>query len=323
MTQISQITFRVGTASWTDPTLVRSDVFYPASVKTAEERLRFYAEQFDTVEVDATYYALPAERNAEVWAARTPDNFVFHIKAFGLLTTHAAETKRLPKAIKALLTDEELAKPRLSVAREPVRDLAFQMFSSALEPLRSAGKLGWLVFQFPPWFTATRANARYIEDCRARLPTERLAIELRHASWLAEERRARTLDLLRQLECAYVIVDEPQVTDAVPPVCATTAGEAYVRFHGHNVENWTKKGISVAERYKYLYSERELADWATRLRGLGARTVNVIFNNCYANFGVMNATTMKQLLSRESTERGPPLTSPPQAGETQRGSPRR
>jgi uncharacterized protein YecE (DUF72 family) len=276
--------------------------------------LRFYAEQFNTVEVDATYYALPGERNAEVWAARTPDDFVFHIKAFALLTTHGTETKRLPKAIKALLTDGELAKPRLSVAREPVRDLAFQMFSSALEPLRAAGKLGWLVFQFPPWFTATRANARYIEDCRARLPDDQLAVELRHASWLADERRERTLDLLRQLGCAYVIVDEPQVQNAVPPVCATTADEAYVRFHGHNAEAWTKKGISAAERYKYLYSERELADWANRLRNLGARTVNVIFNNCYANFGVMNATTMKQLLSRD-----PPLTSPPQAGETQRG----
>jgi uncharacterized protein YecE (DUF72 family) len=318
MAQMSQITFRVGTASWTDPTLVRSDVFYPARVKTAEDRLRFYAEQFDTVEVDATYYALPAERNAELWAARTPDGFVFHIKAFALLTTHGADTKRLPKAIKALLSDEELAKPRLSVAREPVRALAFQMFSSALAPLRAAGKLGWLVFQFPPWFTATRGNAQYIEQCRERLPNERLAIELRHASWLVDERRERTLDLLRKLGCAYVIVDEPQVKDAVPPVCATTVADAYVRFHGHNAENWTKKGIPVAERYKYLYSERELAAWATRLRGLGARTVNVIFNNCYANFGVMNATTMRQLLSRE-----PPLTSPPQAGETQRGSPRK
>lgn len=290
--------FRIGTASWTDPTLVKSDTFYPASVKTPEDRLRFYAEQFDSVEVDATYYALLAERNAELWVERTPADFTFHIKAFALLTTHGAEIKRLPSAIKELLTPEELAKPRLSAAREPVRDLAFQMFNSALAPLRAAGKLGWLVFQFPPWFSATRGNAQYLEDCRRRLPNDGLAIEFRHASWLAEERRDRTLDLLRRLGAAYVIVDEPQVKDAVPPVCRATTEEAYVRFHGHNAENWTKKGISVAERYKYLYSERELADWAQRLRGLGARTTNVIFNNCYANFGVMNATTMKQLLSR-------------------------
>jgi uncharacterized protein YecE (DUF72 family) len=290
--------FRVGTASWTDPSLIASGAFYPPDVKTPEDRLRFYAAQFDSVEVDATYYALTSERNAALWAERTPSDFLFHIKAFALLTTHGADTKRLPKAIKELLTPEELAKPRLSAPRAAVRDLAFQMFSSALEPLRTAGKLGWLVFQFPPWFTATRSNAQYVERCRERLPADRLAVEFRHASWFVGERQSRTFDLLRRLGCAYVIVDEPQLENSVPPICTTTTDEAYVRFHGHNTENWTKKGITAAERYKYLYSERELANWASRLRELkGAHTVNAVFNNCYANFGVMNATTMKQLLS--------------------------
>jgi uncharacterized protein YecE (DUF72 family) len=291
--------FRVGTASWTDPSLIASGAFYPPSASTAEGRLRYYAQHFDTVEVDSTYYALPSERNAELWAARTPDDFLFHVKAFALLTTHAADTKRLPRAIKDLLTPAELQSPRLARPSEPVRDLAFQMFASALEPLRAAGKLGLLVFQFPPWFTATRGNARVIEDCRSRLPAHRLAIEFRHASWLAESRRQRTLDFLRDLDSTYVIVDEPQVKTAVPPVCAVTAPDVYVRFHGRNAENWTKQGISAAERYKYLYAERELAEWAQRLRDLkGARQTHVIFNNCYANFGVMNATTMQQMLRR-------------------------
>ncbi len=290
--------FRVGTASWTDPSLIESGAFYPPDVRTPEDRLRFYAEQFDTVEVDATYYGLLAERNAELWVERTPPGFIFHVKAFSLLTTHGADTKRLPKAIKALLSAEELARPRLTRPTAPVRELAFQMFAESLAPLRRADKLGMLVFQFPPWFTATVSNAQVIEDCRRRLPADRLAVEFRHASWLSDARRERTFGLLRDLGAAYVIVDEPQIGSAVPPVCATTTDEAYVRFHGHNAENWKKKGISVAERYKYLYSERELADWAARLRSLaGARAVHTIFNNCYANFGVMNATTMKQLLS--------------------------
>ncbi len=289
--------FRVGTASWTDPTLIASGAFYPPAARTAADRLRFYAEHFDTVEVDSTYYALPSERNAELWAERTPADFIFHIKAFALLTTHGAETARLPRAIKALLSEEELSKPRLSHPSTAVRDLAFQMFTQALEPLRRADKLGFLVFQFPPWFTATRENARYIEECRTRLPSHRLAVEFRHASWLAEARRQRTFDFLRSLGLAYVIVDEPQVNGSIPPICATTADDAYVRFHGHNTANWVKKGISAAERYKYLYSERELADWAGRLQRLQVRTAHVIFNNCYANFGVMNATTMKQLLA--------------------------
>lgn len=289
--------FRVGTASWTDPTLVSSGTFYPPAARTAEERLRFYAEHFDTVEVDSSYYALPSERNAELWAERTPPGFVFHIKAFALLTTHAAETARLPRAIKDVLTEEERAKPRLSRPSEEVRSLAFQMFGAALEPLRRAGKLGFLVFQFPPWFTATRGNARTIADCRQRLPENDLAVEFRHPSWLVEERRERTIDLLRDIGAAYVVVDEPTAAGAVPAVFATTSDDAYVRLHGRNAENWAKKGISAAERYKYLYSERELAQIAARIKTLRARTTHVIFNNCYANFGVMNATTMKQILT--------------------------
>lgn len=82
--------FRVGTASWTDPTLVKSDLFYPPSVRIAEDRLRFYAERFSTVEVDSTYYALPAERNAELWAERTPVDFLFNVKAYALMTQHPA-----------------------------------------------------------------------------------------------------------------------------------------------------------------------------------------------------------------------------------------
>ena len=286
----------VGTASWTDPTLIASGAFYPPTTKTAQDRLRFYAEHFDTVEVDSTYYALPSERNAQLWAERTPANFVFHVKAFALLTTHPAETARLPRAIKRLLTGAALSRTKLSQPSEAVRNLAFDMFAHALEPLRHASKLGFLVFQFPPWFTATRGNARYLEACRARMPNHHLAIEFRHASWMAETRRDRTLNFLRSLGLTYVIVDEPQVRGSVPPVCESTTDDAYVRFHGRNEENWKKAGISAAERYQYLYSERELADWADRLRSLKVRSTQVIFNNCYANFGVMNATTMKQIL---------------------------
>lgn len=99
----SGVDFRIGTASWTDPTLVKSDLFYPPSVKTAEDRLRFYAERFNTVEVDSTYYALPAERNAELWVDRTPPDFLFNIKAFALMTQHPAEVSRLPKNLREML----------------------------------------------------------------------------------------------------------------------------------------------------------------------------------------------------------------------------
>ena len=146
------VEFRVGTASWTDPTLVNSDLFYPPSVRSAEERLRFYAEQFNTVEVDSTYYALPAERNAKLWAERTPDDFIFNIKPFALMTQHPAEMSRLPKPLREMLPADQRSNRQLTRPSKEVVDMAFQMFWSAMAPLREAGKLGMLAFQFPPYF---------------------------------------------------------------------------------------------------------------------------------------------------------------------------
>ena len=180
------IEYLVGTASWTDPSLVKSDLFYPPSLKSAEQRLKFYAERFKTVEVDASYYTIVAERTAQLWAERTPADFIFNLKAFALLTHHAAETARLPAPIKDLLTAEEKAAPRLRWPAPPVRELAFQMFGSSLEPLRKAGKLGMVVFQFPPYFTCREANFKYIAGLKDWLPHSTIAIEFRHPSWTAD-----------------------------------------------------------------------------------------------------------------------------------------
>ena len=290
--------FLVGTASWTDPTLVRSDEFYPPSLKTAEERLRFYATQFNTVEVDASYYALISERNAELWAERTPAGFVFNIKAFAMLTQHPVDTSRLSSAIKSMLTAEQRASARLRYPTSEVLQMAFGMFWSALGPLREAGKLGHLLFQFPPYFTARPSNLDYIAGLRARMPGALIAIEFRHNSWFdGAARRAATMRFLREHELTFVSVDTPPAT--VESFLEVTGPEAYVRFHGRNRENWYKRDGGAAERYKYLYAEAELAPWAERLKSLsGVRRAAVIFNNCFRNFGIMNAATMAQMLSR-------------------------
>jgi uncharacterized protein YecE (DUF72 family) len=292
--------YLIGTASWTDPTLVKSDTFYPSSLRTAEERLRFYASQFNTVEVDASYYTLLSEKNSQLWAERTPPGFIFDVKAFALLTQHAAEVARLPLNVKAMLTRQERAERRLERPSKEVLETAFQMFHSSLTPLRAAGKLGMLVFQFPPYFTCRSSNFAYLESLRARLPGDSIAIEFRHSSWVAEGRQRReSLDFLRSNGLCYVSVDEPQLSSTLPSFLETTTAEAYIRFHGRNREAWHARGITVAERYKYLYSERELAEWAERIRGLGGISrAHVIFNNCYRNFGVMNATTMRAMLER-------------------------
>src|SRR5271163_4302633 len=142
--------FMIGTASWTDPTLVKSDLFYPPSLKTAEDRLRFYASHFDTVEVDSSYYALVAEKTVQAWASRTPPDFIFNIKAFAMLTQHPTDTIRLPNALKEMLTKTEKNQRSISRPSTQVLDRAFEMFWSALVALRDANKLGMLLFQFPP-----------------------------------------------------------------------------------------------------------------------------------------------------------------------------
>jgi uncharacterized protein YecE (DUF72 family) len=290
--------FLAGTASWTDPTLVKSDLFYPSTVKSAAARLDFYTAHFPTVEVDSSYYALPSEKNSRLWVERTPDDFIFNVKAFGWLTQHAADTGRLPKAIKELLPAALKGESRIQHPPREVLDLAFQMFWSAIAPLKEAGKLGHLLFQFPPYFTSKPSNLEYLAGLKERMPGAPVAVEFRHASWLADDRRrADTMKFLRDHGLTYVAVDLPPGVGAASFLEAS-GPDAYVRFHGRNRENWFKRDITVAERYMYLYSERELADWAGRLKQLtGVRRAFVIFNNCYRNFGIMNATTMSQMLS--------------------------
>ena len=287
--------FLVGTASWTDPTLVRSGEFYPPSLKTAEQRLRFYATQFDTVEVDASYYALISERNAELWAERTPPGFLFNIKAFAMLTQHPVDSARLPAALKSTLPADKRAQPHLRHPPPQALELAFGMFWSALGPLRDAGKLGHLLFQFPPYFVARDANLDYIAGLKERMPGAAIAIEFRHKSWFEGAQRDETMRFLRRHGLTFVSIDTP--LDTMGSIFEVTGPEAYVRFHGRNRENWYKRDGGAAARFKYLYAEAELAPWAERLKSLsGVRRASVIFNNCYSNFGVMNAATMAQML---------------------------
>jgi uncharacterized protein YecE (DUF72 family) len=286
--------FLVGTASWTDPTLVKSDAFYPLALKTAEDRLRFYAAQFNTVEVDATYYALVSQRNAELWAERTPPGFVFNIKAFAMLTQHPVDATRLPVALKSMLPAADRSAARLRHPPREALEMAFGMFWSALEPLRAAGKLGHLLFQFPAYFIARASNLDYIAGLKERMPGAAIAIEFRHNSWFDGAQRDETLRFAERHGLTFVSIDTPGTVESV---FAVTGAEAYVRFHGRNRENWYKRDGGAAERFKYLYAEAELAPWAERLKSLtGVRRASVIFNNCYSNFGVMNAATMAQML---------------------------
>lgn len=270
---------------------------------TAEERLRFYADHFDTVEVDSTFYVLPSEQVIGLQAQRTPANFVFHYKAFGLFTKHAINPRRLPKAVKDLLPAETVAASRLTADESPkdAMKLAWQMFRSALLPAAGAGKLGVVLFQFPPRFVCNEKNKDYVLACRENLPEYRLAIEFRHMSWVDEAHRERTFDWLKRNGLIYVAVDEPQFPggSTMPPLVAATSDVGYIRMHGRNPDNWFKKGISAAERFAYDYDDAELAGWLPRLQRISYYTNDtfVMFNNCFGNYAVKNAGRFGEMLA--------------------------
>jgi uncharacterized protein YecE (DUF72 family) len=293
---------KIGTCSWTDPTLLKAG-WYPQDADSAEGRLAFYASRFPVVEVDSTYYSLPAERNAVLWAERTPPGFTFNIKAFSLMTGHGAQTNKLPPILRDSLP-EDLAtrKGNLYLKDLPpeAQRWVWQAFDDALAPLAAAGKLGAILLQFPPWFGINKENKAYLERCRELLPERRLAVEFRNRSWLEERNTAETLGLLKDNGLTYVSVDEPQgFRSSVPPVvAATTPGLAMIRLHGRNRENWEAKGISVVERFRYLYNPEELSELVPRVGQLAeqAGETHVLFNNCYSDYGVRNAADLAEQL---------------------------
>jgi len=292
---------RVGTASWTDPTLTRDTDWYPRKSMSAEERLKHYAAHFNVVEVDATYYFPPTQDLAGLWTERTPDDFRMDVKAFGLLTQHPAKRDAVWDDVAAQLPEEHAGKRSIYLAQLPdaAVDLAFERFDEALRPLHSAGKLGAVFFQFPKWFTNRRDNRRFLDSLADRLPEYDKAVEFRHASWLSGDSCPKTLKQLENRGLAFVCVDEPQGFDSsVPPVLATTSDLAVIRFHGHNRDTWEAKGISPAERFRYLYSDDELAQWAPKVAELSrsAAETHAIFNNCYQDYGVRNAHQLALLL---------------------------
>jgi uncharacterized protein YecE (DUF72 family) len=270
---------RIGTCSWADEAL--SKYFYPKGLP-AKERLTYYSERFDTVEVDSTFYRLPTESMVEGWAERTPPGFVMHVKAFALMTRHPVRVEVLPEDLRAEMPVDE----RGRVDRPPreLRGEVFRRFRESLEPLRREGKLGGILFQLPPYVVLKDSSLDYLEWARGQLGDDEMLVEFRHRTWLEEESRAQTLSFLERLDATHVIVDAPRSDSArnlVPTVPALTSSTLYVRFHGRNLATWNKRGGSAAERFDYLYSDAELAEWVAPLQELAAQVEHAyaFFNN--------------------------------------------
>jgi uncharacterized protein YecE (DUF72 family) len=260
-------------ADWVGP-------FYPPGTRPADF-LSFYARHFDTVEVNATYYRVPAPETIERMEKKTPSGFHFMVKVNQAMTHERSLETALVRG-----------------------------FRAALEPLKAAGKYEGLLAQFPWGFRRTPENEGHLAALREALGDEPLFVEFRHASWALPDIPER----LRDRHLGFCAVDEPGIAGLMPPVAWVTAEDAYVRFHGRNAANWwgsrpagaaagAARGADAAsgDRYDYEYRTEELKEWVERIRDLAgqARRTYLFFNNCHAGHAARSAKLMQELLRQQ------------------------
>jgi uncharacterized protein YecE (DUF72 family) len=302
---------RVGICSWADPALIESGTFYPRKSMTAEARLRFYAGVFDVVEVNASYYAIPDVLTVRRWVERTPPGFVFHVKAWSLMTGHHARPQTLPAEVRAALPAQPRLDRRGDIEADAVPaeglDAAFRVFRAALRPLEEAGKLGYVLFQFAPWVHFDTTRLDYLASLPARLPGWTVAAEFRHRSWFPDH-ADETLGALRAARLAHVVTDAPAVGGVMPHVTAVTAPISVLRLHGRNAEGFLRQlrgeEPSVREKYDYLYSDAELSALVPEIGSLGedSEEVFVSFNNNNRDYPVRNALALRRLLGQPTAD---------------------
>ncbi|MCH8994916.1 MAG: DUF72 domain-containing protein [Chloroflexi bacterium] len=292
----------IGASSWADKSLVASGRFYPPELNDTPSRLAFYAERFNLAEVDSTYYALPSHRNIERWAGAVADGFRFNVKAFALFTQHPTRLSSIPKSFHEALPAQVRKKARVYYKDIPseVRDELWQIFRRALQPMREGDKLGAILIDFPPWFVPSKENHQFIAHARERLPDDNVIVEFRNQLWVADDDTATaTFDLLRELHCGFVCVDEPQgLKTSFPPTIAVTAPVAAVRLRGRNADRWEDKSASTEERLHWWYTDEELAEWLPRIEQLAgqAEELYLTFNTKAEDQSVVNAARLQRLL---------------------------
>ena len=289
---------RVGTASWTDPEFIKAG-WYPPGVKDdAEGRLRYYAERFPMVEVNATFYALPTVDTTAAWAERTPDGFRFHVKAHQVISGHPSEPGRLPPPLRELPYSPD----RRGRIRTPSRELRDAVIDSLLEACGPLGdKLGAILVQLPPFVVAGEAQRKELARILARLRPARAAVEFRHRSWAEPEARAAAAELLGEHDAAWVCVDAPRsdAKNLMPPIVEVTSPRlAYLRLHGRNAAAWNT-GRTVAERFDHEYSDAEMEEWVEPVLDMAdrAQEVAVVFNNNARDHALRNAARFGELIS--------------------------
>jgi uncharacterized protein YecE (DUF72 family) len=297
--------YRIGLSAWTDRSMLEEGHFYPYRTMSAEERLWWYSRYFDVVEVNSSFYAIPSTETTTAWAARTPAAFVFNVKAYALLTGHHVDASRLGTTLKAMLPAALRKKTAGRITNDQfgpdARAWALAELRKALRPLRAAGKLGYVLFQLAPWVKFSDETLTSLAALPRALPDTIIGVEFRNRSWFGT-RTDDTLRFLRDHRLTFVSIDGPRSRLTVPSLPALTTPTAVFRLHGRNFAGYLKqvqgKSPTVAEKYDYLYSERELEEIARAAGALNgkAERVHVAMNNNRSDYPAINGMTLKEML---------------------------
>ena len=282
---------RIGTSSWADPEFVRD--WYPPKLP-APARLSWYAQHFDYVEVNSTFYAIPVKKVVNRWDSETPSNFLFDVKLHGLLSRHVVKAISLPPDIRR---DAETNHRGNLILTPELEAVVAERILAEVEPLREAGKLGAFLLQLSPSFSPHKHKLDELEQLAWLFRDERLAIELRNRNWLTEPNRADTLTFFQSKHLPMVLVDAPEsehFTVMQSENLVTSPKLAYLRLHGRNERGYIT-GKTVAERFNYDYSDEEIGGVATRVGRLAeeAEEVHVAFNNNYSLYAPKAALRLK------------------------------
>jgi uncharacterized protein YecE (DUF72 family) len=267
----------IGTSSWADPGFVKE--WYPPKM-AAKERLPWYAQHFQTVELNSSFYAVPDRSTVHQWVAATPDEFLFDVKVHRALSRHAAPLDSLPPDLRDGVATTERGRIRLSAELEVA--LARRLVEETA-PLAETGKLGAYLVQLTPAFAPRGHELEELDQLVETFAPHLVAVELRHRGWVREKRIERTLGWFSERGVAFVCVDAPPGDEIpiMPPLDAVTNDRlAYLRAHGRNTEGYLR-GRSVAERFAWRYSDDELEEIGGRVGSLAeqAGEVHVAFNN--------------------------------------------
>jgi uncharacterized protein YecE (DUF72 family) len=287
----------VGTASWSDPGFVER--WYPKGMP-AQARLGWYAQHFDMVEVNSTFYSVPDLRTVERWSAATPDEFVFDVKLHQLFSFHSTPAKLLPPALQRVAKTDEKGKVQVTPS---LREELLKSFLGSISILRSAGKLGALLLQLSPAFSPRKHELAELEPLLEMLSGYSVAIELRNRNWAVDEQLRKTIDFLRGHGAIFVNVDAPAADHftIMPPDLdeVTNPQAAYLRLHGRDARAYTT-GKTVAARFNYNYSDAEVNEVALRSKRLAqqARDVHVVFNNNALDYAPRAAVRLRKALGQ-------------------------